>query len=226
MVPIRSPPINPRNRKGRFGGARMQGHVARIRHVIMKTLGYLRVSTQEQRTDRQIDALETLCDRLFIESASAIAPRRPVFDTVMGELVSGDALVILDLDRAFRSVIDALQVVGDLQARQIDLRIVNLQVDTATPGGMLVYTVLCAFAEFERRLLSQRTKEGLAAARKRGKRLGRPPKLSDRQLAEARQHLERRTATLTAVAQSYNVAPWSLRRALNRTRPCQTAPAD
>jgi DNA invertase Pin-like site-specific DNA recombinase len=182
----------------------------------MRKLGYLRVSTQEQSPDRQIDGLEALCDALYIERVSAVSPKRPVFDEVVAALQAGDVLVVWDLDRAFRSVVDAILVVEKLRTRGISMQIVNLQVDTNTPAGMLVYTVLSAFAEFERRMLSQRTKEGLAAARKRGKRLGRPSKLTSTQLKVARRKLKAGTATISDLARHFGVASWSLTRAIRR----------
>lgn len=182
----------------------------------MRKLGYLRVSTQEQRPDRQIDGLEAVCDALYIERVSAVSPKRPVFDEVLAALQPGDALVVWDLDRAFRSVIDALLVVEKLRARGIAMQIVNLQVDTDTPAGMLLYTVLSAFAEFERRMLSQRTKEGLAAAQKRGQRLGRPRKITDDQLDQARRCIRSGEQRISDLAQELGVAPWSLTRALRR----------
>lgn len=182
----------------------------------MRTLGYLRVSTQEQRPDRQIDGLKSLCDELHIERASAISPKRPVYERVVAALQPGDTLAIWDLDRAFRSTVDAVLEVEKLHAREIMLRIVNLQVDTSTPSGMLVYTVMSAFAEFERKVLSQRTKEGLAAARKRGATLGRPPKLTLQMLNEARSRIAA-GQSVCGVAQQLDVAPWSLTRALRRS---------
>jgi DNA invertase Pin-like site-specific DNA recombinase len=121
------------------------------------------------------------------------------------------------LDRAFRSVIDAVTEAERLRAKGIEFEIANLQIDTATPAGMLVYTVMSAFAEFERRTLIQRTKEGLDAARRRGKRLGRPPKLSPDQLTDARRRLTEQRVTITSIAQQLGVAPWTLSRALRRT---------
>lgn len=182
----------------------------------MRKLGYLRVSTQEQNPDRQIDGLEALCDALYIERVSAVSPKRPVFDEVVAALQSGDVLVVWDLDRAFRSVVDAILVVEKLRVRSISMQIVNLQVDTNTPAGMLIYTVLSAFAEFERRMLSQRTKEGLAAARKRGKRLGRPPKLTSVELADVQRKIEAGDVPLSEIASHLGMAPWSLTRALRR----------
>lgn len=191
----------------------------------MQKLGYLRVSTHEQRPDRQIDGLAPLCDDLYIEHVSAVRASRPVYESLLARLEPGDTLLVWDLDRAFRSVVDAILELERLHARGIGLRIINLQVDTTTPSGMLVYTVMSAFAEFERRLLSQRTKEGLAAARRRGKRLGRPPKLTQEQLESARRRLENGNSTLSQLARTHNIAPWSLKRALQRTSP-PLSPAD
>lgn len=179
-------------------------------------IGYLRVSTQEQRPDRQIDGLQNQCDEFYLETLSAVSPRRPVYEAVVERLGPGDTLVIWDLDRAFRSVVDAITQAERLRQRSIEFRIANLQIDTATPSGMLVYTVMSAFAEFERRLLSQRTKEGLAAARRRGTRLGRPPKLGQVELDAAGKRLLSEKATLSSVAKDFGVSPWTLTRSLRR----------
>ncbi|WP_299971722.1 recombinase family protein [uncultured Roseobacter sp.] len=181
----------------------------------MKKLGYLRVSTHEQRPDRQIDGMRGLCDELFIEHASGATMKRPVFDQVLKTLQEGDTLFVWDLDRAFRSTLDAIQTADALQQRGVALNIVNLQLDTRTPAGRLVYTVLSACAEFERRLISQRTKEGLAAAKRRGKRLGRPPRLSCDQLNSARLLIESGSA-VKDVAKDVGIHPWSLSRAIHR----------
>ena len=182
----------------------------------MKTLGYIRVSSQEQSPDRQIDSLSDLCDHTYIERISAVSTKRPVFERVLDELEAGDVLMILDLDRAFRSVVDALQILDQLHARDIGLRIVNMNLDTTTPGGVLIYTILSAFAAFERQMLSQRTKEGLAAARRRGVDLGRPSKLSPGDIATARWRIENEGHKIVDVARDYGMAPWSLSRALKR----------
>lgn len=182
----------------------------------MTKLGYLRVSTQEQRPDRQIDGLSGRCDRLYLETLSAVSPRRPVYESVIDQLQRGDSLVVWDLDRAFRSVLDAVTQAERLRQKGIEFQIANLQIDTATPAGMLVYTVMSAFAEFERRMLAQRTREGLAAARLRGARLGRPPKLDAAQLDQARTRLLSGDVTTASLAHELGVAPWSLSRSLRR----------
>lgn len=181
----------------------------------MKTIGYLRVSTQDQNVDRQHDALADLCDETHVEVASAATLKRPVFEKTLKSLSKGDTLVVLDLDRAFRSVVDALQTVEDLHKRNIALKIVNLHVDTTTPAGMLLFTVLSSFAAFERQINAQRTKEGMAAAKARGKHIGRPPKLSVGDLQIAALQIED-GAKVKDVAEALGVAPWSLRRAIKR----------
>jgi len=137
-------------------------------------IGYLRVSTEDQNHQRQIDSLKTVCDALYTETLSATSKKRPVFEKVLRKLKLGDTLVVHDLDRAFRSTIDALSHAERLRERGVEFQILSLNVDTSTPAGQLVYTVMAAFAQYERQCLSQRTKEGMAAAKRRGKHVGRP----------------------------------------------------
>jgi len=181
---------------------------------IMRKLAYLRVSTQEQRPDRQIDGLRGLCDELHIETLSAVSAKRPIFEHVLNSLIAGDALVVWDLDRAFRSTIDAITTAEELRNRNIGFQIVSLNIDTDTPHGEFAYTIMAAAAQFERRLLSKRTKEGLAAARARGTRLGRRPKLTPCQVINAHSRLVNTMATTTALALEFGVSIWTIRRAV------------
>lgn len=182
-------------------------------------IGYLRVSTEEQCLDRQVDALAPICDRLCLERLSARARRRPVYERVAARLGPGDTLVILDLDRAFRSAKDALTELDRLTERGVAIQIVSMQIDTATPHGKLLYTFISGLAEFERHLLSERTKQGLAAARRRGKRLGRRPKMDARQVRRAKRRIEHGGASIAEVAAAYDVHPWTLTRAIRRHFP-------
>jgi len=188
----------------------------------MKKIAYLRVSTPNQSPDRQIDGLREICDELHIECLSACSASRPVFDRVIASLAPGDMLVVWDLDRAFRSVVDALTEGEKLRQRGVHFRIANLNIDTSTPAGIFVYTMVSALAEFERRTLSQRTREGLAAARRRGKRIGRPRRLSEHQIHEARRLIEVDGLSTKKVAADMKVPRWTLGRALKR----QAAEAD
>jgi DNA invertase Pin-like site-specific DNA recombinase len=176
--------------------------------------GYIRVSTRAQATDRQTAALRLECDKLHIEHVAAVADQRPVFERVMRILQPGDTFVVLDLDRVFRSSVDAMLTAADLRRQEVAFRILSLQVDTTTPEGELFYTLLAAFAQFERRIISRRTREGLAAARKRGAKLGRPRVIDDAQIAEAYLAIESGEPT-QAVASAFGVARSTLERAFH-----------
>lgn len=182
----------------------------------MKKIGYLRVSTEEQRPDRQIDGLDPICDEIHIERLSAVAKKRPIFETVMGKLETGDTLVVWDLDRAFRSTVDAFLQAEKLRKRGIQFRIVTLDVDTSEPVGQFFYTIMAAYAQFERQNVSRRTKEGLEAARKRGTRLGRPPKLDFKDIQAITKLIETKQEDLVSLARLYEVHPSTISRAINR----------
>ncbi|NOR61569.1 MAG: recombinase family protein [Rhodobacteraceae bacterium] len=179
-------------------------------------IGCLRVSTEEQRPDRQIDSLMPLCDELHVEKLSACAKHRPIFEGILARLNNGDTLVVWDLDRAFRSTVDAIQQAERLRERGIEFQIVSLGVDTSTADGMLVYTVIAAMAEHERKRPSERTKQGLEAARRRGQRLGRPPKMTARQVNAAIKQIDVGGASVAEVAEMNDVHPWTLTRAMRR----------
>lgn len=141
--------------------------------------GYIRTSTGKQLCDRQLMALESRCDAVFIESGvSAARKNRPVYDELFGQLKSGDTLMVSSFDRAFRSVIDALTELEKLKAKGVEFVSITQHFDTRTEEGEFLYTVAIALARWERRILSRRTKEGLRAARARGVKLGRPKKVS------------------------------------------------
>lgn len=182
----------------------------------MRKIGYLRVSTEEQKPDRQIEGLKDLCDELHVEKLSAVSRKRPVYDAVKARLRAGDKLVVWDLDRAYRSALDALRELDALRRRGVDFVIANLRLDTTTAEGYYVYTIMSANSELERRILSRRTREGLAAARLQGKRLGRPRKLSAAQIANARQRVDAQASTITAMAKELKVGRSTLSRALNQ----------
>ena len=181
-----------------------------------KKLGYLRTSKEEQNTDRQLHALQYLCDQLFIEKISAVAAHRPVYEKLMKQLKAGDTLVVLDLDRAYRDANDALSQLKSMQQRGIQLQIVTMQIDPATPHGKLIYTIISGVAEYERFYISKRTKEGLAAAKAKGIRLGRPTKLTDQQITRAKQRLQAGDILIRDIAEEYGVSPWTITRSIKR----------
>lgn len=149
-------------------------------------LGYIRTSSREQTPARQIDALTAKCDRLFIEQVSANKKKRPIFIAVQRRLRAGDTLVIHDLDRAFRSTLEALTVMQRLTQREVALEVLSLNINTGSPEGELLYTQTASYARYEWRILSRRTKEGMEAARARGAKIGRPPVIDQDSLEWAR----------------------------------------
>ena len=183
----------------------------------MRKIGYLRVSTSEQKPDRQIDGLKGLCDEYYVEVLSAVSRKRPVYENVVKRLGPGDALVVWALDRAFRTVADAFSELDALRARGVRFHIATLQIDTETADGRYHYGLLSLNAQHEREKLIERTKEGLAAARRRGVKLGRRPKLSDVQLFEAHCRIAAGTASPGKIAKEHGMAPWSITRAINRS---------
>lgn len=186
----------------------------------MRKLGYIRTSTDKQLIDRQLLALEEYCDQVYVEDGvSALSKSRPVFDAVMAELQAGDAFVVSSLDRAFRSSLDALRELERLDQRGIQFLSLSQQFDTSSPDGKLLFSIAAALSEWERSILSERTKQGLIAARLRGKTLGRPRKLTKEQIAEARVKLEVEfKLSITELAQELKVHEKTIERALHRDR--------
>ena len=182
----------------------------------MKKIGYLRVSTTEQLLDRQINSLKPVCDELYIETLSAVSKKRPYYERAVRRLKSGDVLVVLDTDRAYRNATEALVEIDKLRGRNIGFSVINFPTDTTTPEGHFALTVKLAADQLERDVLVRRTKEGLDAARKRGVRLGRPRKISDDQVRKARVQLENGEVTRPQLAAAFKVGRWTLARALNR----------
>jgi len=150
-----------------------------MKNLKMRKLGYIRTSTDKQITDRQFHQLQEICDQVFVEDGvSAICKKRPIYEQVMKELKSGDIFVVSSLDRAFRSSLDALAELEKLHQNDIQFQSLSQNFDTTTPDGKFLYTLAAALATWERDILSLRTKEGLEAAKRRGKKLGRPKKLN------------------------------------------------
>ena len=152
-------------------------------HPNNMNIGYARVSTDEQNLDLQIDALTKAgCDQIFRdEGISAVAKSRPQFTAALEALRPGDRLVIWKMDRAFRSLLDALNVLEDLEQRGNAFHSLTEAIDTQTPMGRFAYQIINAFGELERALISERTKAGMKAAKERGVHVGRP-RLSNREV--------------------------------------------
>lgn len=147
-------------------------------------IGYARISTIDQNPGLQIDALNALgCERIYRDAVSAVGKYRPGFERALQRLRPGDTLVIWKLDRAFRSTIDALVTWSMLKEKGIQLQVVTLGIVSDTPEGRYFFRGLASAAEFERDLISVRTVEGMAAAKRRGIHVGRPLKLGSEEIS-------------------------------------------
>ena len=146
-------------------------------------IGYGRLSTRDQNADAQHDALAAAgCDQVFIDQASAKLARRPELDkALLAANRAGDQLVVTKLDRLGRSLEHLISLSGELQVRGVDLVMLDQGIDTSTAVGRMFFQILGAIAEFEHALMSERTLDGLAAARARGRTGGQKPKLTPRQ---------------------------------------------
>lgn len=183
----------------------------------MVRIGYARVSTEDQNLALQYDALkEAGCARIFEDQGiSAVGKVRPGFQAALDALGPGDVFVIWKMDRAFRSLRHALDILEQFEQRGIEFLSLTDQLDTTTPMGKCMYQIRNAFAELERTLISERTKAGMEAARKRGSVLGRPRKLNPKQVAAAVRKLDSNPGlTFTALAKDLNVSARTLGRAV------------
>ena len=141
-------------------------------------IGYVRVSKQEQHEALQIDALkEAGCDKWFLDKTTGSKAERKGLDEALAYLRPGDTFVAWKLDRAGRSLTHLIELLKGLKERNIEFISLTERIDTTTPGGKLIFHLMGALAEFERDLIRERTNAGLAAARARGHRGGRPRKL-------------------------------------------------
>lgn len=155
----------------------------------MTIVGYGRVSTTDQHPEAQHDALTKAgCEKLFIdEGVSGKLASRPRWDACREYLRPGDQLVVTKLDRLGRSVKNLIEIVEWLRQHKAGLTVIDQKIDTTTAHGEFFFHIMAAFAQFEHAMIVERTHDGLAAARARGRVGGSKPKLGDRQRARARE---------------------------------------
>jgi DNA invertase Pin-like site-specific DNA recombinase len=174
-------------------------------------IGYARVSTGGQKLGRQLDALTAAgCRRIFHDKRSGKTAQRPELKACHAFLAEGDTLVVPSLDRYGRSLADLIAMVGDLRRREIGFTSLHENLDTTTPGGRLVFHVFAALAEFIRELIVAGTREGLAAAKARGRTGGRPTVINADLLRAARDMLPNPEHSITSIAKLLGVSPGTL----------------
>lgn len=141
-----------------------------------RKIGYVRVSDADQSEDLQIDALNAAgCIKLYTDHGlSGVKRHRPGLQAMLDDLCEGDTLTVWKLDRLGRSTVHLFAILEELQARGIEFLAITQGIDTGTAIGRMIFGQLAVFAEYERSLISERTKAGMKAAKARGVHIGRP----------------------------------------------------
>lgn len=175
--------------------------------------GYARISTSDQSLDSQTDALTAAgAERIFADTISGTNRERPELGQLLDQLRNGDVVTVTKYDRLARSLHDLLDIVKVIEERGAGFRSLAEDIDTTTPAGRLIFHVFASIAQFERERISERTKEGLQAARKRGRVGGRPPALSAAQKAEVRRMRDDEGRSIAAIARLFEVSEATIRR--------------
>ncbi len=142
-------------------------------------IGYARVSTMDQNPELQLEALkEAGCERIYSEKVSGVRQKRHQLQAAINYMRKGDTLVVWKLSRLARSLKQIIGTVNDLQERGIGLKVLTQNIDTSTPEGRLFFHMTAAFDEFQREIIVENTKAGIANARRKGRKGGRPSKMT------------------------------------------------
>ncbi|MFS4439587.1 recombinase family protein [Paracoccaceae bacterium GXU_MW_L88] len=177
-------------------------------------LGYARVSTEEQHLDAQILALEEAgVERVWSDKISGSKRQRPELDRMLDQLRPDDVIVVTKYDRLSRSLQDLLAIVDVIRSKGAGFKSLAEDIDTTTPAGRLIFHVFASIAQFERERISERTREGLAAAKRRGRISGRPPALSLEQREEVRRLRDEELRGIAELARLFKVSANTIRRA-------------
>lgn len=177
-------------------------------------LGYARVSTEDQHLEAQTEALKAAgAERIWSEKVSGAKAQREQLIAMLDQLRDGDVVTVTKYDRLSRSLQDLLTIVEAIREKGAGFRSLAEDIDTTTPAGRLVFHVFASIAQFERERISERTREGLVAARKRGRIGGRPPALSAERRAEVRQMRDEDGRGIAELARLFKVSPNTIRRA-------------
>jgi DNA invertase Pin-like site-specific DNA recombinase len=178
----------------------------------MELVGYARVSSREERQvlDRQVNALRAAgCERIYDDHGRGVSADRPGLSACLDYLRRNDVLVVLDLDRLGRRAGELIRLVDELERRGVGFRALNAPFDTTTPAGRAFLQIQAAFAEMERNLIRQRVSEGIAAARARGRKGGRPRVMTSERLRYAQHLMADQTRSIPAICRELGDLPAS-----------------
>ncbi|HEV2512626.1 recombinase family protein [Bosea sp. (in: a-proteobacteria)] len=183
-----------------------------------KKIGYARVSTEDQKLDLQMSALTRAeCANIFCDhGVSGRTLQRKGLNAAISTLEPGDTLVVWRLDRLGRSLSGLVLLLEELGNRNIGFCSLSESIDTNSSGGRLIFHMMAALAEFERSLISERTRAGMLAAKQNGKHVGRRPSLSNGQVDEAIAEMAFKGKTISDIATKFEVSRRSLKRLIQK----------
>jgi DNA invertase Pin-like site-specific DNA recombinase len=179
--------------------------------------GYMRVSTDKQSLDRQEEALKAAgCEKIFEEKITGTKKNRPQLDKLLDQLREGDTVIITDLTRLSRSTKDLIDLVETFKENGVNLKSLKESwLDTTSPQGNLMFTMFSGLAQFERDLISERTKEGLEVAKKKGKQIGRTA-TSESKIDYAFYLMDKENMNIKEAAEEIGVSRMTLHRHIKK----------
>lgn len=190
-------------------------------------VGYIRVSREDQHEQLQIDALVAAgCERLFTDKMSGSGEKtaqRKELANVLSFLREGDTLVVWKLDRLGRSLIDLIKIVQDLEKRGVAFISTTQQIDTTTPTGRFFLHILGAFAEYEREVIRERTRAGLASARRQGRVGGRKKCLTEKQIKHLQSLYDNKENSIEDICTTIGISRATLFRYVKKNDDIQKA---
>jgi DNA invertase Pin-like site-specific DNA recombinase len=176
-------------------------------------IGYARISTQDQTLAPQRDALEKVgCEKILTDRVSSTKEERKGLTEALSHLREGDTLVVWRLDRLGRSLRHLIDTITALGERGVGFKSLQENIDTTTSGGKLVFHIFGSMAEFEREIIRERTLAGLASARSRGRKGGRPKALSDKEIQQVRELYKSNTLPVEDICRRFNITRMTLHR--------------
>ena len=182
-------------------------------------IGYARVSTLDQNIDAQLEALELAgCKKVYAEKISGKSRKRPELEKLIEQLRPDDILIVTKLDRLARSLSDLVTIMAELKEKEVGFKSLGEGFDLTSPSGRMQMGMFAVIAEFERDLIVQRTKEGLAHARSKGRVGGRRPALSQLQKKELIERVERGDLSIPKVGEIYGVSRATVNRIMKSYR--------
>lgn len=186
--------------------------------VMNKKIGYARVSTEDQKLDLQMRALaQAGCAKIFRDhGVSGRTFQRQGLSAALAMLEAGDTLVVWRLDRLGRSLSGLVLLMEELGRRNVGFCSLSESIDTNSSGGRLIFHMMAALAEFERSLISERTRAGMQAAKQNGKHVGRRPSLSNIQVDQAIAEMRLNGKTITDIASQFDISRRSMKRLMEK----------